>query len=53
MPAAQMQSLYGEAFDEIAEFHLYGQWETDNQLVTVAERSAGLYLDYPIGVHPR
>ena len=53
MPAEQMQSLYGEAFDEIAQFHLYGQWKADTQLATVAERSAGLYLDYPIGVHSR
>ena len=52
-PAEQMAPLYGEAFDEIVQFQLYGQWQADSQLATVAERSAGLYLDYPIGVHPR
>ena len=45
--------MYGEAFDEIVQFHLYGQWQADSQPVTVAENSAGLYLDYPIGVRPR
>ena len=52
-PAAEMAPLYGEAFNELAQFHVYGQWQADIQLATVAERSAGLYLDYPIGVHAR
>ncbi len=52
-PAEEMAPLYGESFNELAQFHVYGQWQADIQLATVAERSAGLYLDYPIGVHAR
>lgn len=40
---------------EAARYHAYVQWIADEQLAGVArgarQRGAGLYLDYPIGVH--
>lgn len=50
-PAEQMTSLHGEQFDELVQFHLFAQWQADRQIANVADLSAGLYLDYPIGVH--
>jgi 4-alpha-glucanotransferase len=38
------------------QYHLYAQWVTSEQLSSLAERARsagrGLYLDFPLGVHP-
>ena len=46
-----MSSLYGPAFDDLLRFHEFAQWQADVQMSDLDDRSAGLYLDYPIGVH--
>lgn len=50
---AEMANLYGTAFDDLLRFHQFAQWEADRQMNELAQRSAGLYLDFPIGVHSR
>jgi 4-alpha-glucanotransferase len=44
-------------YDSAAEqYHLYAQWLAEEQMQTLAAKDrrsgAGLYLDYPLGVHP-
>ena len=39
--------------DPACAYHAFAQWITDQQIKAVAERGQGLYLDLPLGVHPR
>ncbi|HVT45925.1 MAG TPA: 4-alpha-glucanotransferase [Thermoanaerobaculia bacterium] len=56
-PAWRSGHLPNEAYDEEAHrYHEYVQWLMDAQLAAFSEHTAarggGLYLDYPLGVHP-
>jgi len=52
-PGARPGTVPPDAADpRLAEVYLYGQWAATQQLAAAAGGGAGLYLDFPVGVHP-
>ncbi|MDR5709464.1 MAG: 4-alpha-glucanotransferase [Armatimonadota bacterium] len=50
--AVREDEEFGELLPAAARAYAYGQWLAHRQLERVARTGPGLYLDFPLGVHP-